>query len=83
MSGRPPIFGPHFTLRVALMSRGLSQREVASRMGVSSSYVSQMLKGQRTISPKFLNDFCDAAVIPEPERSGINLEAARFSGWRI
>lgn len=49
------------SLRAALDQQGLSQQDVADRLGISRQAVNNVLSGQRGLLPKSLTDIVAAA----------------------
>ena len=52
--------GLRHALGAAIKKAGLSQREVSKRLGMQSSYVNKILKGNRTVDWIELLDICAA-----------------------
>lgn len=51
----------------ARIRAGLSQRELAKRLGKSSGYLSQIERGRKGVSPKAAKDICDVLGVPFDE----------------
>lgn len=64
---------PGFTIKEQLENRGMSQKEFASRIGMSERYVSQLVNGEVQLTPDVANQL--EAVLEVPARFWSNLEA--------
>lgn len=70
-------------LKVMLLNGDIPQKNLAAALGVSCSYVSDMLGGRRNMTPKFLNAALDRLNASITERASLNFEAAQEAGWVI
>lgn len=63
-------------LRKALIDADMNQTSLAEKMGVSASYVSAMLNGDKTVTPAFLGAITELGLITP----AIRVEYARARG---
>jgi len=56
----------------------LKQKDLAAKMGVTPSYVSEMLRGERRISDELVDLFCDALGVKLADLENWNLELAKI-----
>ena len=57
-------------LSEALQRAGISQRELARRVGMNSTLLSKAMRRQRTLTAEILGSMCVHLSVPEGERDG-------------
>ena len=77
-------FTPRLRNRIAMaiQESGLSQKEVAARMGVSPQVISAWVRGNREPSPSALLELARVTDAPWlPDLRGLAEQASSSSGW--
>lgn len=62
---------------------GKSRSAVASEMGITRSYISQLTTGAKTVSAEKVDSLADTIGITEEERVDLHRAAAKSAGFRI
>lgn len=57
--------GPGDRLNGIIEARGLKKRWVAEQMGISPSYLSRLLSGERAWTPELRSSIADTLEVPE------------------
>ncbi len=70
-------------LAEALDRFGLTQAQVAHRLGNSPAYVSQLVKGRKLASGPQVDRLAEALGLPSAERTRLHRAAARDAGFRL
>ena len=71
------------TLGKYLDQYGKSRSAVASEMGITRSYISQLTTGAKTVSAEKVDSLADTIGITEEERVDLHRAAAKSAGFRI
>ena len=58
-------------------------KTMAARLGYSISYLSDLERGNRLPSVRFVNEICRYCLASESERKSWHREAAKTHGWDI
>lgn len=59
------------------------QKDVATRMGCTTQYISALLTGKVGFTPEQMNKLLDACAATQEERTAFNRWGAIESGWEI
>lgn len=70
-------------LSAQLQARGLSQAELARRLGTQRSYVTQIMTGIKGVSPQYADTIANTMTASPQERSSLHLGAAVSAGYRL
>lgn len=70
-------------MRIHMVKTNARQKDVAAHMGVSAAYVSDMLRGNRNMTPKFVTAFGEALSLNRLQRHALMVQGAKDAGWRI
>lgn len=62
----------HERLKEFRINAGKKQHELASLLGIKQSYLSEVEKGRRKVSIKFVLRFCEALNLQDDMRSGLS-----------
>lgn len=66
-----------------LQERGMTQSELASAVGRSNTYTSEILTGKKTASAEWANLVAAALNLQPEERNALHLAAAKDHGFEL
>lgn len=70
-------------LGASLTTYGVSQNTLATRTGVSQSYINQLVTGNKLPSGAWINLIADTVGLSNEERAALHRKAARSHGFDI
>lgn len=71
------------TVRLILVEKKIRQKELARRMDVTATYVSDILNGNRTPNPRLCDQIADALNLSGANRKNLHWLGARQVGYDV
>lgn len=67
----------------SLDAKGVSQTDLAQRVGTAPSYANQWATGKRVPSPEWINLIADTLGLQKAERTRLHYAAAKDAGYEL
>lgn len=71
------------TLRSTLWAYKIKQKDLARDLGWTDSYLSQIVRGHKTVSPEHVAEIATALVLSPDQLEKLHRAAARDRGYEI
>ena len=70
-------------IRLHLTAREITQSKLARQAGMSGTFLSDLLRGNRQWNPITIDKFCRATKVDDDEQRLLHTLGAQSVGWRI